>query len=233
MGRSPEWPVKVNIEEKTMEIKATQVKELRQQTGAALMACKSALQEAKGDLDNAVTILRTRGLAAAAKKSGRAAAEGTVGSYLHAGGRIGVMIEVNCETDFVAKNEDFHALVRDLAMHVAASSPRFVSREEVPAKEVEKERQIFRDQAKASGKPEKILDKIVDGKLDRFYSEHCLLDQPFVKDPDRSIKDVVNAAVLKLGENIQVRRFVRYGVGEGLEKRKDDFAAEVQAQSKS
>lgn len=216
-----------------MEIKATQVKELRQQTGAALMACKSALQEAKGDLDNAVTILRTRGLAAAAKKSGRAAAEGTVGSYLHAGGRIGVMIEVNCETDFVAKNEDFHALVRDLAMHVAASSPRFVSREEVPAKEVEKERQIFRDQAKASGKPEKILDKIVDGKLDRFYSEHCLLDQPFVKDPDRSIKDVVNAAVLKLGENIQVRRFVRYGVGEGLEKRKDDFAAEVQAQSKS
>ena len=216
-----------------MEIKATQVKELRQQTGAALMACKSALQEAKGDLDNAVTILRTRGLAAAAKKSGRAAAEGTVGSYLHAGGRIGVMIEVNCETDFVAKNEDFHVLVRDLAMHVAASSPRFVSREEVPAKEVEKERQIFRDQAKASGKPEKILGKIVDGKLDRFYSEHCLLDQPFVKDPDRSIKDVVNAAVLKLGENIQVRRFVRYGVGEGLEKRKDDFAAEVQAQSKS
>jgi len=216
-----------------MEIKAIQVKELRQQTGAALMACKSALQEAKGDLDNAVTILRTRGLAAAAKKSGRAAAEGTVGSYLHAGGRIGVMIEVNCETDFVAKNEDFHVLVRDLAMHVAASSPRFVSREEVPADEVEKERQIFRDQAKASGKPEKILDKIVDGKLDRFYSEHCLLDQPFVKDPDRSIKDVVNAAVLKLGENIQVRRFVRYGVGEGLEKRKDDFAAEVQAQSKS
>ena len=216
-----------------MEIKATQVKELRQQTGAALMACKSALQEAKGDLDSAVTILRTRGLAAAAKKSGRAAAEGTVGSYLHAGGRIGVMIEVNCETDFVAKNEDFHVLVRDLAMHVAASSPRFVSREEVPADEVEKERQIFRDQAKASGKPEKILDKIVDGKLERFYSEHCLLDQPFVKDPDRSIKDVVNAAVLKLGENIQVRRFVRYGVGEGLEKRKDDFAAEVQAQSKS
>jgi elongation factor Ts len=227
------WPVKVKTEEKTMEIKATQVKELRQQTGAALMACKSALQEAKGDLDNAVTILRTRGLAAAAKKSGRAAAEGTVGSYLHAGGRIGVMIEVNCETDFVAKNEDFHVLVRDLAMHVAASSPRFVSREEVPAEEVEKERQIFRDQAKASGKPEKILDKIVDGKLGRFYSEHCLLDQPFVKDPDLSIKDVVNAAVLKLGENIQVRRFVRYGVGEGLEKRKDDFAAEVQAQSKS
>jgi len=223
----------VKTEEKTMEIKATQVKELRQQTGAALMACKSALQEAKGDLDSAVTILRTRGLAAAAKKSGRAAAEGTVGSYLHAGGRIGVMIEVNCETDFVAKNEDFHVLVRDLAMHVAASSPRFVSREEVPADEVEKERQIFRDQAKASGKPEKILDKIVDGKLERFYSEHCLLDQPFVKDPDRSIKDVVNAAVLKLGENIQVRRFVRYGVGEGLEKRKDDFAAEVQAQSKS
>jgi elongation factor Ts len=223
----------VKIEEKTMEIKAIQVKELRQQTGAALMACKSALQEAKGDLDNAVTILRTRGLAAAAKKSGRAAAEGTVGSYLHAGGRIGVMIEVNCETDFVAKNEDFHVLVRDLAMHVAASSPRFVSRDEVPAEEVQRERQIFRDQAKASGKPEKILDKIVDGKLSRFYSEHCLLEQPFVKDPDRSIKDVVNAAVLKLGENIQVRRFVRYGVGEGLEKRKDDFAAEVQAQSKS
>lgn len=214
-----------------MEIKATQVKELRERTGAALMACKNALKESQGDQDKAVTLLRTQGLAAAAKKSGRAAAEGTVGSYLHAGGRIGVMIEVNCETDFVAKNEDFQGLVRDLAMHVAASDPRFLSREQVPPDEVEKERQIFRDQAKASGKPEKILDRIVAGKLDRFYSEHCLLDQPFVKDPDRSIQEVVHAAVLKLGENIQVRRFVRYGVGEGLEKRKDDFAAEVQAQS--
>jgi elongation factor Ts len=214
-----------------MEITATQVKELRQRTGAALMACKEALKESQGDLDKAVTVLRTRGLAAAAKKSGRAAAEGSVGSYIHAGGRIGVMIEVNCETDFVAKNEDFHGLVRDLAMHVAASSPRFVTRESVPAAEVEQERQIFKDQAKALGKPEKILDKIVDGKLERFYAEHCLMDQPFVKDPDRSIQDVVHAAVQKLGENIQVRRFVRYGVGEGLEKRKDDFAAEVQAQS--
>jgi elongation factor Ts len=214
-----------------MEISASQVKELRSQTGAGLMACKSALQEAKGNLDDAITILRTSGLAAAAKKSGRAAAEGAVGSYIHAGGRIGVMVEVNCETDFVAKNKDFQVMVRDIAMHVAAANPRFLCREEVSKEEVEKERSIYREQALASGKPEKVLDKIVSGKLDSFFQENCLLEQPFVKDPDHTVQEVVHAAILKLGENMSVRRFVRFGLGEGLERRQDDFAAEVSAQA--
>jgi len=214
-----------------MEISATQVKELRSRTGAGLMACKSALQEAKGSLDEAITILRTSGLAAAAKRSGRVAAEGAVGSYIHAGGRIGVMVEVNCETDFVAKNKDFQAMVRDIAMHVAASNPRFVRREDVSKEEVEKERSIYREQALASGKPEKILDKIVSGKLDSFFRETCLLEQQFVKDPDRTVQEVVHAAIVKLGENMSVRRFVRFGLGEGLERRQDDFATEVSAQA--
>lgn len=214
-----------------MEISATQVKELRGRTGAGLMACKSALQEAKGNLDKAITILRTSGLAAAAKKSGRVAAEGAVGSYIHAGGRIGVMVEVNCETDFVAKNKDFQAMVRDIAMHVAASNPRFVRREDVSKEEVEKERSIYREQALASGKPEKILDKIVSGKLDSFFRENCLLEQQFVKDPDHTIQEVVHEAIVKLGENMSIRRFVRFGLGEGLETRQDDFATEVSAQA--
>ncbi|TDI43301.1 MAG: translation elongation factor Ts [Acidobacteria bacterium] len=214
-----------------MDISATQVKELRGSTGAGLMACKSALQEAKGNLDEAVRILRTSGLAAAAKKSGRAAAEGAVGSYIHAGGRIGVMVEVNCETDFVAKNKDFQAMVRDIAMHVAATNPRFLRREDVSEEEVGKERSIYREQALASGKPEKILDRIVKGKLDSFFRENCLLEQQFVKDPDRTIQEVVHQSIVKLGENMSIRRFVRFGLGEGLEKRKNDFAAEVSAQT--
>ncbi len=213
-----------------MEISASQVKELRDKTGAGLMECKSALKESKGDLEGAVDILRKRGLAAAAKKAGRAAAEGAVGCYIHAGGRIGVMVEVNCETDFVAKTDDFAALVKDIAMHVAASSPRYVSRDEVSAADVERERAIYKDQALASGKPEKVVEKIIDGKMDRFYQEVCLLEQPFIRDPDRTVQQIVHEAVAKMGENIQVRRFIRYGLGEGLEKRQDDFAAEVQAQ---
>ena len=158
-------------------------------------------------------------------------AEGAVGSYIHAGGRIGVMVEVNCETDFVAKNKDFQAMVRDIAMHVAASNPRFVRREDVSKEEVEKERSIYREQALASGKPEKILDKIVSGKLDSFFRENCLLEQQFVKDPDHTIQEVVHEAIVKLGENMSIRRFVRFGLGEGLERRQDDFATEVSAQA--
>jgi elongation factor Ts len=214
-----------------MAISATQVKELRDQTGAGMMECKAALQEAQGDLDGAVDILRKRGLAAAAKKTGRAAAEGAVGSYIHAGGRIGVLVEVNCETDFVAKTEGFVALVKDIAMHVAASSPRYIGREEVGAEILEKERQIYREQALATGKPDKVIERIVDGKLDRFFSEVCLLEQPFVKDPDRAVRDVVHEAVAKMGENIRIRRFARFGLGEGLEKRREDGAAQVEAQA--
>lgn len=214
-----------------MKISAAQVKELRALTGAGLMACKSALKEAEGNLDKAVTILRTSGLAAAAKKAGRVAAEGAVGSYIHAGGRIGVMVEVNCETDFVAKNKDFQTMVRDIAMHVAAANPRFVRREDVSQKEVEKEKNIYREQALASGKPDKILDRIVSGKLDSFFQENCLLEQQFVKNPDKTVQEMVHEAIVKLGENMSVRRFVRFGLGEGLEKRQNDFAAEVSAQA--
>jgi len=214
-----------------MEISARQVKELRERTGAGMMECKGALREAEGNLDRAVTLLRERGLAAAAKKAGRIAADGQVASYIHAGGRIGVLLEVNCETDFVAKTPDFQALVRDVALHVAASSPRFVSRDEVDAPTLEQERQIYRAQALATGKPAAVVEKIVDGKMDRFYEETCLLEQPFVKDPERTVQDIVNAAVAQMGENIRIRRFVRFELGEGLARRQDDFAAEVQAQA--
>jgi elongation factor Ts len=214
-----------------MGISAKQVKELREQTGAGFMECKSALQQAQGDLASAVDILRKRGLAAAKKKTGRAAAEGAVGSYIHAGGKIGVLVEVNCETDFVAKTKGFLALVKDIAMHVAASSPQFVGRAEVGPDVLAKEREIYREQALAAGKPEKVVDRIVDGKMERFYQEICLLEQPFVKDLERTVQDVIHEAVAKMGENIRIRRFVRFGLGEGLEKRQDDFAAEVKAQA--
>jgi len=214
-----------------MEISASQVKELRSRTGAGLMACKTALGEAKGNLDEAVTILRKRGLAAAAKKAGRTAIEGAVGSYIHAGGRIGVIVEVNCETDFVAKNKDFQTMVRDIAMHVAASNPRFVRREDVSEDELEKERRIYREQALASGKPEKVVDRIVSGKMDAFYQENCLLEQQFVKDPDHTVQEIVHAAIAKLGENMSVRRFVRFGLGEGLENEQGDGAAQVSAEA--
>ncbi len=213
------------------EITAQLVKELRERTGAGMMDCKNALTETQGDIDSAVDALRKKGLAAAAKKAGRVTAEGAVGSYIHAGGKIGVLVEVNCETDFVARTDQFQELVRDIAMHIAAADPRFVRREEVTPDVLEYERAIFREQALASGKPEKIVERIVEGKMEKYYSEFVLLEQPFVKDEDKTVGQLIAEKVGKIGENIQVRRFSRYKLGEGIEKRKDDFAAEVMAQA--
>jgi elongation factor Ts len=213
-----------------MEITAQKVKELRERTGAGMMDCKAALTEAKGDMEAAVDLLRKKGLAAAAKKAGRVAAEGAVGSYIHAGGKIGVLVEVNCETDFVARTEGFQELVKDIAMHIAAAEPRFVAREEVTADVLDRERAIFRDQALASGKPANVVDRIVEGKIDKYFSEFVLLEQPFVKDPDKTVGQLIAEKVGKIGENIKVRRFSRFRLGEGLEKRSEDFAAEVKAQ---
>jgi elongation factor Ts len=189
------------------------VKELREKTGVGMMDCKRALAECAGDMELASDLLRKRGLAAAAKKSHRETGQGLVESYIHAGGKVGVLIEVNCETDFVARTEAFRALVHDLAMQVAATSPIAVAPEEVPAATVAKEREILAEQAKASGKPEKIIEKMVEGRLQKFYEEFCLVEQAFVKDPDRKVKDIVNDAIAKLGENIRVRRFVRFQLG--------------------
>ncbi len=208
-------------------VTAQQVKELRETTCAGMMDCKKALVETNGDMEKAIDYLREKGLAAAAKKSGRIAAEGIVESYIHAGGKIGVMIEVNCETDFVAKTPEFHSFVRDLAMQVAAANPQYLSREEVPAAILDHEREILKAQALNEGKPAKIIDKMVEGRVEKYYKENCLLEQAFIKDPDQSVTDVVNAQISKIGENIVVRRFVRYQMGEGLEKKVSDFAAEV------
>ena len=213
------------------EVTAQMVKELRERTGAGMMDCKSALTETRGDVDAAVDALRKKGLAAAAKKAGRVTAEGAVGSYIHAGGKIGVLVEVNCETDFVARTDQFQELVRDIAMHIAAADPRFVRREEVTPDVLEYERAIFREQALASGKPANIVERIVEGKMEKYYSEFVLLEQPFVKDDDKTVGQLIAEKVGKIGENIQVRRFSRYKLGEGIEKRKDDFAAEVMAQA--
>jgi elongation factor Ts len=215
-----------------MAISAAQVKELREKTGAGMMDCKKALQEANGDMDKAVEILREKGLAAAEKKAGRIAAEGLVESYIHAGGRIGVLVEVNCETDFVAKNADFQAFVKDIAMQIAAMAPKYVRREEVPAEEVEKEREILRTQALNEGKPEHIVDKMVAGRLEKYFQQVCLLEQPFIKDGDKTIDQLVKEQIARIGENISIRRFVRYELGEGLEKREDNFVEEVMAQMK-
>ena len=208
-------------------VSAQQVKELRETTGAGMMDCKKALVETNGDMSKAVDYLREKGLAAAAKKSGRVAAEGLVESYIHGAGKIGVMIEVNCETDFVAKTPEFHSFVRDLAMQIAAANPQYLKRDEVPAAIVEHEREILRAQALNEGKPEKIIDKMVEGRVDKYYKENCLMEQTFIKDPEKSVTDIVNAQISKIGENIVVRRFVRYQMGEGLEKKVTDFAAEV------
>ncbi|MBZ0088984.1 MAG: translation elongation factor Ts [Thermoanaerobaculia bacterium] len=212
-----------------MQVTAQMVKELRERTGAGMMDCKAALTETGGDMEKAVDTLRKKGLAAAAKKAGRVAADGVVGSYIHAGGKIGVLVEVNCETDFVARTDGFQELVKDIAMHIAAADPRFVRREEVSADVLERERAIYADQAAASGKPAAVVAKIVEGKLEKFYAEACLLEQPFVKNPDISVGQMVTDAVAKIGENIQVRRFARFKLGEGIEKRGSDFAAEVAA----
>ncbi|UOF89384.1 translation elongation factor Ts [Fodinisporobacter ferrooxydans] len=215
-----------------MSISASLVKELREKTGAGMMDCKKALTETNGDMEKAIEFLREKGLAAAAKKSGRITAEGLVESYIHAGGRIGVLVEVNCETDFVAKNEAFRTLVKDIAMQIAAAKPEFVRREEVSQETLEKEKEILRAQALNEGKPANIVDKMVEGRIEKYYKEFCLLEQPFVKNPDLTVQQLVNETIAKIGENISVRRFVRFEMGEGLEKRQDDFAAEVLAQAK-
>ncbi len=199
-----------------MEISALSVKELREKTGAGIMDCKRALLESGGDLEKAVDYLRQKGLALAARKEGKVAAEGLVGAYIHGGGKIGVLVELNCETDFVARTPDFQNLLKDVAMQVAAASPRYVRREDVPLEETEREREIYRLQAQDMGKPQKVMDKIVDGKMEHFYSEVCLLEQEFIKDPDHQVEDLIREVVTKVGENIQVRRFARYHVGEGI-----------------
>jgi len=197
-----------------MEISAKMVKELREKTGAGMMDCKKALTETKGDFEKAIDFLREKGIAKAASKAGRATKEGIIASYIHAGSKLGVLVEINCETDFVARTDDFQSFAKDIAMQVAAANPLAVKREEIDTNLVEKEREIYRQQALNEGKPEKIVDKIVDGKLEKYYSEVCLLEQPFVKDGDKSIKDVVTDTIAKLGENIEISRFVRFQLGE-------------------
>jgi len=208
------------------EVSASMVKELREKTGAGMMDCKKALTETGGDFDKAEEFLRKKGITNAGKKAGRVAAEGLVGTYVH-GGKIGVLVEINCETDFVARNDDFQALVKEIAMQVAAANPTYVRREEIPADVLEKEKEIQREQLRTAKKPEAMWEKILVGKLEKFYETVCLVDQAWVKDDKKKIKDVVTEAVAKIGENITVRRFVRYQVGEGIEKKKEDLATEV------
>ena len=199
-----------------MEISVELVKDLRQRTGAGVVDCKKALQEAKGNMDAAIDYLRKKGLATAAKKAGRIATDGLVSSYIHAGGKMGVLVEINCETDFVAKTEDFQSFVKNIAMHIAAANPQYIRREEVPEEVLEKERDIYRTQALDAGKPQKVIDKIVEGKMERFYSEVCLLEQTYVRDSDLTIKELLEALIAKIGENITIRRFTRFQLGEGL-----------------
>ncbi len=208
-------------------VSAKLVKELRERTGAGMMDCKKVLTEANGDMDKAIELLREKGLAKAAKKAGRVAAEGIVEAYIHGNGRIGVLLEVNSETDFVAKNQEFRDFVKDIAMQIAATNPLHVSREEVPADAIEKEREILKAQALNEGKPEKIVDKMVEGRLDKYYKEICLLEQPFIKDPDKTVQQLLVEKIATIGENLNIRRFVRFEKGEGLQKREDDFADEV------
>ena len=222
-----------------MAITAALVKELRDMTGAGMMDAKKALVETDGNIEKAVDLLREKGLAAAAKKAGRIAAEGVVQSYIHAGGRIGVLVEVNCETDFVAKTDDFQNLARDIAMQIAAVNPTYLNREEVPAEVIEHEKQVLLEQAKAEAeedvkagrkpKPEAVLEKMVNGRIEKYYKENCLMEQVFIKDSDKTITDLINENIATIGENINIRRFVRFELGEGIEKREDDFVAEVMA----
>jgi elongation factor Ts len=214
------------------QITAAAIKALREKTGAGMMECKAALTEAAGDEQTAIEILRKRGLATATKKAGRVAAEGLVDAYIHAGGKIGVLVEVNCETDFVARGEEFRNFVHDLAMHITAAEPRYSTKEEVPSEVLDKEREIALEQArtdpKNANKPQQVLDKIVEGRLSKFYQEVCLMEQPFVKDQNITIAEFVRQMISKTGENIRVRRFTRFKMGEGLEKRVSDLGAEVQ-----
>lgn len=201
-----------------MEISATMVKDLREKTGAGMMDCKKALTEAKGDFEKAVDYLRQKGLATASRRAGKIASEGRIGAYVHAGGKIGVIVEVNCETDFVAKTEDFQNFAKEIAMHIAASNPLYVRREQITEEVLEREREIYRGQAREAGKPEKIIEKIVEGKLEKYYSEVCLLEQPYIKDPNLTIQDLLNELISKVGEKIEIRRFSRFQVAEGLPK---------------
>ncbi|NMB46786.1 MAG: translation elongation factor Ts [Firmicutes bacterium] len=213
------------------KVTAGMIKELRERTGAGIMDCKKALNETQGNVEDAIAYLREKGLAAAAKKAGRIAAEGIVDAYIHLGGRVGVLIEVNCETDFVAKTDAFKEFTRDMAMQVAASKPEYVSREEVPASVIQQEKEIYRAAALNEGKPERIVDRIVDGRLEKYFQETCLLEQPFIKDTDKTVQQLLQELISQLGENISVRRFARFERGEGLEKRRqDDWADEVMAE---
>ena len=213
------------------EITAGAVKQLREKTGAGMMECKNALVEAEGNEERAIDVLRKRGLASAKKREGRIASEGIVGSYIHMGGKVGVLVEVNCETDFVARGDEFQQLVKDIAMHVAAAEPRYVTREDVPAGDLEKEREIARAQAKNdprnASKPDQVIDKIVEGRLNKYYEETVLMDQPFVKDPAKTVSELVTEKVAKTGERITIRRFTRYKMGEGIQRRGEDFGGEV------
>lgn len=215
-----------------MAVTAASVKELREKTGAGMLDCKNALVEAGGDIEKAIKILREKGLSAAAKKADRIATEGVIESYIHAGGRIGVLVEINCETDFVGKTEEFKTFAKDIAMQIAAANPLYVRREDVPEEHLEQEREVLRAQALNEGKPEHIVEKIVEGRMGKFFEEHCLLEQQFIKDQDKTISELLNEKIAKIGENISIRRFVRYELGEGLEKRQDNFVEEVMAQAK-
>ncbi|MGE0548676.1 MAG: translation elongation factor Ts [Kofleriaceae bacterium] len=214
-----------------MEVTATLIKDLRERTGAGMSDCKKALTEVGGDMDKAIDYLRAKGLAKAAKKAGREATEGAVVSYIHGGGRIGVLVEINCETDFVARNEDFQAFSREIALQIAAMNPQFVRKDEVSEDVVAREREVLVAKAKETGKPEPVVQKMVDGQISKWMKEICLLDQSWVKDPDKTIDQVQQELIAKIGENIKIRRFVRFELGEGLEKKKGDFAAEVAAQA--
>jgi elongation factor Ts len=214
-----------------MEVTATAIKDLRERTGAGMSDCKKALVEVGGDMDKAIDYLRAKGLAKAAKKAGREATEGAVVSYIHGGGRIGVLVEINCETDFVARNEDFQAFTREVALQIAAMNPQFVRKEEVSQEVVDRERDVLLAKAKESGKPEQVVQKMVDGQISKWMKEICLLDQPWVKDADKTIDQYQQELISKIGENVKIRRFVRFELGEGLEKKKDDFAAEVAKQA--
>lgn len=213
-----------------MNFTAQDVAKLRTQTGVGMMECKKALTDANGDFEQAIVLLRERGLKAVDKKQGRIASEGLVSSYIHMGGRIGVLVEVNCETDFVAKSDSFQNLVKDIAMQIAAANPKYVREEEVDPAELEKEKEILKAQALNEGKPEKIIEKMVEGRVKKFYEDVCLMNQPFVKDSSMTIKDVLTEATLKIGEKISIRRFVRYELGEGLEKKNENLAEEVAKQ---
>lgn len=213
-----------------MEIGAKTVVELRQRTGAGVMDCKRALQETGGDIDKAIKHLREKGMASASKKEGRIAAEGMVDAYIHMGGRIGVLLEVNCESDFVARGDDFKNFCREIAMQIAAANPRYLTKDDVPAELIEEEKRIYRKQAEESGKPEKMWDKIAEGRLKKYYSENCLMEQAYIREQKMSVEKLRQELVAKIGENVVIRRYARYELGEGIEKKKTDLAAEVAEQ---